>query len=86
MADHQSQMANTHTGIYRLSKYRVDLNADTMGYLRRLRQRLEVAADTIHPNWRKLLSLIGEPSEPQYLGHPHDWVVPVASIRGKTPE
>jgi hypothetical protein len=43
--------------------------------LQRLRSRFEVAADTLHPEWRTLLSVLGAPSDRVYDGHPHDWVV-----------
>lgn len=43
--------------------------------LQRLRPRFEVAADTLHPQWRALLSVIGASSNRVYNGHPHDWVV-----------
>lgn len=46
-----------------------------MQRLQSLRRRFEVAADTLHPHWRELLPIIGEPSERVYDGHPHDWVV-----------
>lgn len=46
-----------------------------MKLLRSMQQRFEVAADTIHPNWRQMLSIIGENSQRKYHGHPHDWVV-----------
>jgi|SRR5690242_2718621 len=62
-------------GIYRFCKYRVGFDNDAMKRLRKLRKRLEVAADTLHPNWRQLLAIVGEPSPLQYPGHPHEWVV-----------
>ncbi|PSN67928.1 DEAD-domain-containing protein [Corynespora cassiicola Philippines] len=62
-------------GIYRFCKYRVGFDKEAMRRLQNLRKRLEVAADTLHPNWRQILSIIGEPSRIQYTGHPHDWVV-----------
>jgi ATP-dependent RNA helicase DDX49/DBP8 len=62
-------------GIYRFCKYRVDFDKDAIRRLQNLRKRLEVAADTLHPNWRQVLPIIGESSQPQYHGHPHDWVV-----------
>jgi ATP-dependent RNA helicase DDX49/DBP8 len=62
-------------GIYRFCKYRVGFDADSMQTLQALRPRLEVAADTLHPNWRRLLAVIGEPPERRFPGHPHDWVV-----------
>ena len=36
---------------------------------------IEVAADTLHPEWRRLLNVIGKESEVLYSGHPHDWVI-----------
>ncbi|ORY14886.1 hypothetical protein BCR34DRAFT_598798 [Clohesyomyces aquaticus] len=62
-------------GIYRFCKYRVSFDRDAMRRLRSLRNRLEVAADTLHPNWRQLLSIVGESPALRYTGHPHDWVV-----------
>ncbi|KAH7382341.1 SET domain-containing protein [Pyrenochaeta sp. MPI-SDFR-AT-0127] len=62
-------------GIYRFCKYRVGFDNDAMRRLRNIRKRLEVAADTLHPHWRKLLAVVGESPTPQYPGHPHEWVV-----------
>lgn len=62
-------------GLYRFCKYRVSFTDDMFQTLRALRHRLEVASDTLHPNWRQLLAIVGEPTRPNYSGHPHDWVV-----------
>ncbi|GAB1316795.1 hypothetical protein MFIFM68171_07005 [Madurella fahalii] len=62
-------------GIYRFCKYRTGFNAESLKSLQALRPRMEVAADTLHPNWRHLLAIVGESSEPRFTGHPHDWVV-----------
>jgi ATP-dependent RNA helicase DDX49/DBP8 len=62
-------------GIYRFCKYRVGFDKEAMRRLRNLRNRLEVAADTLHPHWRQLLAIVGEPRSPLYPGHPHEWVV-----------
>jgi ATP-dependent RNA helicase DDX49/DBP8 len=62
-------------GIYRFCKYRVGFDQDAMRRLRNLRKRLEVAADTLHPHWRQLLTIVGESQALQYPGHAHDWVV-----------
>ncbi|KAI0434599.1 hypothetical protein F5Y09DRAFT_356191 [Xylaria sp. FL1042] len=62
-------------GIYRFCKYRVGFDNESMQRLRTLRPALEVAADTMNPNWRRLLSVVGEPPETAYSGHPHDWVI-----------
>lgn len=62
-------------GFYRFCKYRVGSTKEAVQRLQRLRRRFEVAADTLHPHWRQLLSIIGEPSARVYDGHPHDWVV-----------
>ncbi|KAF2009182.1 DEAD-domain-containing protein [Aaosphaeria arxii CBS 175.79] len=62
-------------GIYRFCKYRVGFDEVAMRRLQNLRPRLEVAADTLHPNWRQILSIVGESSRLQYTGHAHDWVV-----------
>jgi hypothetical protein len=61
--------------LYRFCNYRIGFDRDSMSRLKRLRSKFEVAADTIHPEWRTLLSVIGVPSERIYYGHPHDWVV-----------
>ncbi|CAJ2510307.1 Uu.00g050100.m01.CDS01 [Anthostomella pinea] len=62
-------------GIYRFCKYRIGFDKESMQRLASLRPALKVAADTTHPNWRQLLSIIGESPERVYHGHPHDWVV-----------
>ncbi|RYP46460.1 hypothetical protein DL768_007330 [Monosporascus sp. mg162] len=62
-------------GIYRFCKYRIGFNAESMQRLRAWRPRFEVAADTLHPNWRQLLAVVGESSQLRFVGHPHDWVV-----------
>lgn len=62
-------------GIYRFCKYRIGFDRDSMQRLRNLRPALEVAADTLHPNWRKLLVAVGEAARAVYPGHPHDYVV-----------
>ncbi|KAK5745429.1 hypothetical protein LTS12_023109 [Elasticomyces elasticus] len=63
------------SGLYRFCKYRVYFTDETFETLKVLRHRFEVAADTIHPHWRQLLSVIGECAKQNYAGHPHDWVV-----------
>lgn len=62
-------------GLYRFCKYRVSFNDETTRVLESLRHRFEVAADTLHPHWRQLLAVVGEPSKRIWHGHPHDWVV-----------
>ena len=62
-------------GIYRFCKYRVGFSDNATRRLRNVRKRLEVAADTLHPHWRQVLAIVGEPSTLQYPGHPHEWVV-----------
>lgn len=62
-------------GIYRFCKYRIGFDRDSMHRLRNLRPAIEVAADTLHPNWRQLLTAIAEPSKQVYRGHPHDYAV-----------
>ncbi|KAJ3563085.1 hypothetical protein NPX13_g8322 [Xylaria arbuscula] len=62
-------------GIYRFCKYRVGFDTESIQRLRNLRPALEVAADTMNPNWRRLLSIVGESPERKYYGHPHDWVI-----------
>ena len=49
-----------------------------------------MAADTLHPEWRDLLHIIGQEEPRRYYGHPHEWVtvsggeatVPLASTYG----
>lgn len=62
-------------GIYRFCKYRVGFDKEAMRRLRYLRKRLEVAADTLHPHWRQLLTIVGDSEALKYPGHPHEWVV-----------
>ncbi|KAG8628347.1 hypothetical protein KVT40_004220 [Elsinoe batatas] len=62
-------------GIYRFCKYRGCFTESTMRELAKLKSRFEVAADTIHPYWRQLLSVVAGQTERRYHGHPHDWVV-----------
>ncbi|KAH7360627.1 hypothetical protein BKA65DRAFT_591655 [Rhexocercosporidium sp. MPI-PUGE-AT-0058] len=63
------------SGIYRFCKYRGGFGKNLATRLDRLWPSLEVAADTLHPNWRKMLAIIGQESQRIYSGHPHDWVV-----------
>ncbi|KAJ5038344.1 uncharacterized protein L3040_007210 [Drepanopeziza brunnea f. sp. 'multigermtubi'] len=63
------------SGIYRFCKYRGGFGKNLTTRLEKLRPSLEVAADTLHPDWRDLLSVIGQESQALYTGHPHDWVV-----------
>lgn len=62
-------------GLYRLCKYRIDFDIEKFSRARALRMRMEVAADTLHHNWRQLLAIVGESTERRFVGHPHDWVV-----------
>jgi len=62
-------------GIYRFCKYRNCFTDDMRQDLRQLQSRLEVAADTLHPHWRQILTVVGKSTEAVYDGHPHDWVV-----------
>lgn len=62
-------------GLYRFCKYRAGFNSKSMERLRKLQSSMEVAADTLHPNWRQVLAIIGEASQRRFAGHPHDWVV-----------
>jgi ATP-dependent RNA helicase DDX49/DBP8 len=68
-------LAFSGSGIYRFCKYRVGFGKAFSTKLGRLQSSLEVAADTVHPEWRKLLQIIGQESPTIYHGHPHDWVV-----------
>lgn len=62
-------------GIYRFCKYRMGFDEDAIAKLRSLRTRFEVAADTLQPQWRQTLSLVGVSTQRVYRGRPHDWVV-----------
>lgn len=63
-------------GLYRFCKYRIGLNQKGLDTLRRLRPSIAVAADTLHPQWRQLLAIVGQdPGRPSFTGHPHDWVI-----------
>lgn len=62
-------------GIYRFCKYRLGFDDEAIAKLRSLRTRIEVAADTLQPQWRQTLSLVGVSTQRVYRGHPHDWVV-----------
>ena len=70
-------LAFASPGIYRLCKYRhrMGFDQDAIAKLQVLQSRFEVAADTIQPQWRKTLTLVGVPDRRVYRGHPHDWVV-----------
>jgi hypothetical protein len=62
-------------GVYRFCKYRTGFGEGFSTRLRHIRSSLEVAADTLHPEWRDLLHVIGQgDTRRQYHGHPHEWV------------
>ncbi|KAH3403446.1 hypothetical protein KXV40_003605 [Aspergillus fumigatus] len=63
------------SGVYRFCKYRTGFSEGFSTRLRHIRSSLEVAADTLHPEWRDLLHVIGQgDTRRQYHGHPHEWV------------
>lgn len=62
------------TGVYRFCKYRTGFDEALVARLRQLRSSFEVAADTLHPEWRQLLNVISQGSLPRYSGHPQQWV------------
>ncbi|RHZ55386.1 hypothetical protein CDV55_103869 [Aspergillus turcosus] len=63
------------SGVYRFCKYRTGFGEGFSTRLRHIRSSLEVAADTLHPEWRDLLHVIGQGgTRRQYHGHPHEWV------------
>ncbi|KAL3423426.1 SET domain-containing protein [Phlyctema vagabunda] len=62
-------------GIYRFCKYRIGFEGDLLPRLKKMQPSLEVAADTLHPQWRGLLKVVGHDGTRTYSGHPHDWVV-----------
>ncbi|KAL3459095.1 hypothetical protein BJX64DRAFT_265275 [Aspergillus heterothallicus] len=61
-------------GVYRFCKYRAEFGEILFSRLKHIRSSLEVAADTLHPGWRKLLRVIQQETPPVYYGHPHEWV------------
>ncbi|KAL8880266.1 MAG: hypothetical protein Q9198_002292 [Flavoplaca austrocitrina] len=65
----------TGSGIYSTCKYRVGIDDGLLQRLKKIRASLEVAADTLHPTWRELLTPVGAGTQRRYTGHPHDWVV-----------
>ncbi|KAL9037792.1 MAG: hypothetical protein Q9180_003519 [Flavoplaca navasiana] len=66
----------TGSGIYSTCKYRVGFADGLLQRLKKIRASLEVAADTLHPNWRQLLIPVGATeTQRRYTGHPHHWVV-----------
>ncbi|OJJ40842.1 hypothetical protein ASPWEDRAFT_56140 [Aspergillus wentii DTO 134E9] len=77
------------SGVYRFCKYRSGFNGNFATRLRQLQSAFEVAADTLHPEWRELLHVIGQAEPRRYHGHPHEWVtvttgpaVPLGSTYG----
>lgn len=62
-------------GIYRFCKYRLGFDHASITKLQNLRTRAEVAVDTLQPQWRQLLALVGQSTDTKWLGHPHDWTV-----------
>lgn len=66
-------------GIYRFCKYRLGFDHGSITKLQNLRNRAEVAADTLQPQWRRLLSLVGQSADIKWHGHPHDWTISLRS-------
>ncbi|KAJ9267506.1 hypothetical protein DTO212C5_5982 [Paecilomyces variotii] len=66
-------------GVYRFCKYRKGHDEGLWPKLQSVRHSVEVAADTLHPEWRNLVDLIGQGSPRRYHGNPHQWV----TIRSK---
>ncbi|KAI9375784.1 hypothetical protein BJX61DRAFT_493067 [Aspergillus egyptiacus] len=77
-------------GVYRFCKYRTEFGDALFSRLRQIASALELAADTLHPGWRDLLTVVQQDNtQPVYHGHPHEWVVvpdgpavPLASTYG----
>ncbi|KAL4893833.1 SET domain-containing protein [Aspergillus ambiguus] len=61
-------------GVYRFCKYRSGFGDGFSTRLRHIQSSLELVADTLHPEWRDLLQVIGQGSPRRYHGHPHEWV------------
>ncbi|KAG2420915.1 hypothetical protein HFD88_000529 [Aspergillus terreus] len=79
-------------GVYRFCKYRTGFGDGFSARLRAIQSGLELVADTLHPDWRDLLQVIGQGSPRRYHGHPHEWVtvsggpaVPLASTYAHLP-
>ncbi|KLJ10672.1 hypothetical protein EMPG_13946 [Blastomyces silverae] len=70
-----ASLAFASSGVYRFCKYRTGFDDAFISRLQQLRDSFEVAADTLHPEWRQLLEVIGQNSSLHYTGHPHEWVV-----------
>ncbi|OJD17773.1 hypothetical protein AJ78_02182 [Emergomyces pasteurianus Ep9510] len=70
-----ASLAFASSGVYRFCKYRTGFDDTFISRLQQLRHSFEVAADTLHPEWRQLLEVIGQQTPPCYTGHPHEWVV-----------
>jgi ATP-dependent RNA helicase DDX49/DBP8 len=62
-------------GLYRYCKYRIDFSPEALARLNDLRSAFEVAADTLHPQWSQLLSIVDESTTALYYGHANDWVI-----------
>ncbi|KAL8993937.1 MAG: hypothetical protein Q9169_005972 [Polycauliona sp. 2 TL-2023] len=62
-------------GIYSTCKYRIGFDDGLLQRLEKIQPWLEVAADTLHPTWRCLLTPVGGYTQPKYSGHHHDWVI-----------
>ncbi len=63
------------SGIYSQCKYRVGFDSGLLQRISKLQVPFEVAADTLHPQWRLFLLAFGIDSPREYTGHPHDWVI-----------
>ncbi|KAK2782281.1 hypothetical protein FQN53_000097 [Emmonsiellopsis sp. PD_33] len=70
-----ASLAFASSGVYRFCKYRTGFDEAFISRLRQLKSSFEVAADTLHPEWRQLLLVIGQGSPPVYVGHPNEWVI-----------
>ncbi|OAX80962.1 hypothetical protein ACJ72_04700 [Emergomyces africanus] len=70
-----ASLAFASSGVYRFCKYRTGFDDTFISRLQQLRHSFEITADTLHPEWRQLLSVIGQQTPPRYTGHPHEWVV-----------
>jgi len=63
-------------GVYTICKYRLGFKDGSLFLqLRELRSAIELAADTVQPDWRRFLKIVQIDTAPVYTGHPHQWTI-----------
>lgn len=65
------------SGVYCFCKYRIGFDKTFLSWVQQLQSSFEVAADTLHPEWRGLLEVINQDLQRLYSGHPHQWVTKI---------